>query len=653
MKRITKKDIIIKYLFISSLFIYYSFLPEVCAQTNWLNFSNSKAVRDIIFQNDYAWIATSGGLLKMDLRTEDMYLYNRANSGIPSNNISRLCIDSSNNIWVGTYDAGLAIFDGTIWKSYEKDFSTLNSNRILSLLADSKGLVWIGTDFGLYRFYDGYLRSDWDIQGIINDIVEDNNGAIWIATTGELLRIYDCKMKFWGQASKPIPFFNVSDLAVGKENKIWIVEREGIIVYDDSLFSKFDFSSVDFAYGLVSSLTTDSENNLWLASPYGEIAVYNGVNFQFFNDKNSELSGARINKIKVDNSGTLWVCTENGLYRYNYGWEFINTKTSILNTTQHPRIFADNNKNIWLTDGLDLYFFGKDKTEHYGRANSKFRGAYSIVNDKKGKIWIGHGDGLTLFDGRNWKEIDTLESIFYKRDKEIFEEYKDTNWVEKNYKHYLIDTNSIFDATTFVTNLTFDQRGYLWFRAGERLIKYDGTNWTVYDTVNSDIGATNISDIAIDGSNNIWIGTYTKGLIKYNGNEWIVYDSTNALIDNRINSVNIFNDSVFIATRKGTMLFDNEKWIEIFTGGNMHEIIKDENGAYWITVELGLVKTSEKDHALYSTINSGLANNYIQSICIDYNGNFWILTNGGINIFNEDGIVEAERIQKFFQNFNE
>ena len=498
-------------------FVFFPvFLPTIMAklfaQNNWLNFTNSKEVRDIVFQENYAWVATSGGLIKINLMNDERYLYDRSNSGIPSNNISRLCIDSSNNVWVGTYDAGVAKFDGINWECYSEDFDRLKSNRILALFTDSKGIVWIGTGWDLYRFYDGYLLNDWNIQGIIQDITEDKNGAIWIGTTGELLRISDGKLKFWGQVNKPIPFFNVSNLAIGNDNKIWILAKEGLITYADSQFSKFSINSIDFPYGTISSLTIDNQNNLWLVSPYGRIAKYNSINYEVFDSKNSELMGGRINKIKVDKSGIVWACTGNGLYKFEYdSWHFINTKTSILNSKQSTNLFSDIKNNIWLVDGSDLYFFDRDTLKHYDRSNSKFKGAYSIAFDRSGQVWIGHSSGLTMFDGTHWKEIDTLETIIFNREKEIFEKYKDTAWVKENFKDYLLDSNSYFDAKPFVTKLTFDNTGNLWFRASDELIKYDGKNWILFDTSNSVIKTTSISDIAFDSENNLWIGTYTHG----------------------------------------------------------------------------------------------------------------------------------------------
>ena len=142
------------------------------------------------------------------------------------------------------------------------------------------------------------------------------------------------------------------------------------------------------------------------------------------------------------------------------------------------------------------------------------------------------------------------------------------------------------------------------------------------------------------------------GLIKYDGEKFLVYDSTNAVIANRVNSLSICKDSLFVSTTRGTALFDGDNWHEIFMGVTTNTTIKDKNGNYWIASSIGLINPNRNGYGkFYSTMNSGIANNYIQTICFDFDGNLWILSNGGINVFNEEGIKNEEQIVNFFTSF--
>ena len=75
---------------------------------------------------------------------------------------------------------------------------------------------------------------------------------------------------------------------------------------------------------------------------------------------------------------------------------------------------------------------------------------------------------------------------------------------------------------------------------GSGLAKFDGTNWTVYNTSNSGLPDNMGSySLAIDGSGNKWIGTHV-GLAKFDGTNWTVYNNSNSgLPDNSVRSIAI------------------------------------------------------------------------------------------------------------------
>ena len=55
------------------------------------------------------WISTKSGLLKFE--SGQWEIYNKENSQIQSNNLTRLYIDGYDNIWIGSFDNGLSIFN--------------------------------------------------------------------------------------------------------------------------------------------------------------------------------------------------------------------------------------------------------------------------------------------------------------------------------------------------------------------------------------------------------------------------------------------------------------------------------------------------------------------------------------------------------------
>ncbi len=86
------------------------------------------------------------------------------------------------------------------------------------------------------------------------------------------------------------------------------------------------------------------------------------------------------------------------------------------------------------------------------------------------------------------------------------------------------------------------------------LAKFDGVNWTVYNTSNSGLPDNGVRAIAIDGQGNKWIGTYGGGLAKFDGVNWTVYKTSNSGLP---------NNDVWAITIDG----QGNKWIGTGGGG--------------------------------------------------------------------------------------
>jgi hypothetical protein len=108
------------------------------------------------------WVATSSdGLLVYDGAVwtteapEDFWM------------VRALAIDGADRVWAGTFSDGVAVFDGQAWVTYDRANSGLPSDGIKSIAVDSIGRAWIGTEWGLAVLagteWQAYHMSDSDI----------------------------------------------------------------------------------------------------------------------------------------------------------------------------------------------------------------------------------------------------------------------------------------------------------------------------------------------------------------------------------------------------------------------------------------------------------------------------------------------------------
>ena len=198
-----------------------------------------------------------------------------------------------------------------------------------------------------------------------------------------------------------------------------------------------------------------------------------------------------------------------------------------------------------------------------------------------------------------------------------------------------------------------------WIGTDSGLVKFDGTTWTLYDSLNTSLPINDVQAIAIDRNGNKWIGT-NFGLAEFDGTSWTMYNISNSsLPDNDVQAVAIDGGgNKWIGTSIGGLVkFDGTNWT-IFNilnssllSDNVNSIVIDVNNFLWTGTGYGLTKsdTAGINWTVYNTSNSGLLDNYISSIAIDGNGNKWIGTiQGGLAVFNETGIVT--KVQKLTNN---
>jgi len=96
-----------------------------------------------------------GSAVAASSQTQEWIVYNTDNSGLPYNDVIALAIDEQGNKWIGTFNDGLAKFDGEAWTVYNTRNSGLPDNWVCSLAIDEQENIWIGTESGLAVYREG------------------------------------------------------------------------------------------------------------------------------------------------------------------------------------------------------------------------------------------------------------------------------------------------------------------------------------------------------------------------------------------------------------------------------------------------------------------------------------------------------------------
>ena len=157
----------------------------------------------------------------------------------------------------------------------------------------------------------------------------------------------------------------------------------------------------------------------------------------------------------------------------------------------------------------------------------------------------------------------------------------------------------------YPSSVAADSSGNIWIGTGIEavygppggigLLKYDGTNFTVYDPNNSGLHDFDIQCVAVDPQNRVWVGTFNAGFSIFDGSNWTTYNSDNSpLPGNHVEWFFFKNGKTFISTQSGFSVFDGSNWTTYtpqnsgLTDRDCESVVVDEQCNVWVATECGL-----------------------------------------------------------------
>lgn len=328
--------------------------------------------------------------------------------------------DSSNHIWIGTWDKGLWKLDPRT-KQVEKYLTGEKGKGILhihSILEYSPELLLIGSDDGLTIFnpvthesflYDDYGDSEKSLSDkFIYPILKDREGGVWIGTYYNgisYLPPYCGQFNGYSESSD-IPYFNsriISRFCEGENGNIWIASDDsGLSCFNPSTMQFLDFNGREKLnkHNLHALCMVDKD--LWIGT-YGDgiqiLNIQTGIikNYSISNglDENS------IYSIFKDSQGQIWTGSMNGICQYDAQKQRF-TPIKYLEALV-IEIAEDAKGNLWIaTQGKGLFRYSPQKNKEWKKYGLE-KGFNSLtVNhlciNKDNEIWVATSEGLYLYN---------------------------------------------------------------------------------------------------------------------------------------------------------------------------------------------------------------------------------------------------------------
>lgn len=598
----------------------------------------------------YLWVATADGLNRYDSYKFTVYRNNQDDSlSLPSNFITSLFIDNSNNLWIGT-SLGLSrynyktntfinfLFDenghrmrvlrfvewrkgdfivasdiGLFRFSEKKGFQKLNFPKmsfVNSSMLEIDNCLLVGADKGLFFYFpqsDTYrlANSSFSEKSVLTILPENlEKKRIWVGTEGSGLFKFDItnnvvkRYRHNKNNPKSISSDYIRSLCYDNQYRLWIGTFVGLNIFDETkeeftrYYNSF-YNEGSISQNSIRSLFCDQQGGMWCGTYFGGLNYYHPLKHQFEHVRHikgeNSLNDNVVSCMLVEPSGKIWIGTnDNGLNRYDPA-----------------------------SGQFEFY-----RSEEHNSSSLSGNNVKSLCRTKNGNLYVGtHGGGLDYFDvsAHRFKRIHLTDRV---DDNNVYSILKDRNqklWVGT------LNGLAVYDEKTGNSSLV-----------NQKLL-YNKKIFCLFS----------------DTKNRMWTGTDDG--VGYFTSDRKYYRSVKFAVRHKVlKTVYCFceqkSGNLWIGTQEGLYLFDEKSHSVVsckdnsgFPDYSIFGILEDSFNRLWISTNRGLIcYSTDSDTWRIYTEQDGMQSNQfnVYSYCKSDNGRMYFGGINGITAFYPERLID-------------
>lgn len=591
----------------------------------WENFSNITSTTDALVKNNTLWITAKGGIIKVDQTTSAKTFIHKGEAGLLSSSVERILTNAlTGDTWIGTYDNGLARWNGTSFESYPFPQNMFLKN----MRFDHFGKIWMESDLGLFRFNpangtytkindapsNAWVYNAWGFDFLTHQKVAVFNGTTNLITdvvTGTVIDSFqnpiDTATLGPGELGLNIIFQGCSPIAVSLftiDSATCILQNANqIVIHQKNGILRKATIGLQQGENVVNIIRNDADE-LILFSDMNNVYKWNGTGWDFIQSVPQQAMASRLLRV------------QNNTYYFNTGAEVMlytlsSSTSSTIDARQYP--FASNHIRAVAekpTGGVIIasanQLLNYDEALHnwtpYLTIPSKYNMAGNIKFLNGNMYYIDYGNMMYKYDG---VKFDSIPKLLNGLSNDVYD-YD----VMPNGTIWIVNGDGLlkYDGTTTtkiignISNRYFlsvkydDQRRTLWIGTNKGVIQYDvdfATSVMIDHTVVPQmLGAEAIQTITADKNNTIWFGANNSRAMFYDGTQYTVIGLPNAQTNDFVVDIDFNQDTVYFNMTggnggvykyfNGNFQFLHPTTVPQLLGAQNDAILIDKSGSLWI-----------------------------------------------------------------------
>lgn len=374
-------------------------------------------------------------------------------------------------------------------------------------------------------------------------------------------------------------------------------------IYKEGLRKNFKILGKEQGLGLslVISMLEDRFGRIWMGGGEGEICVFDGRKFIYY-----RVPGMvdNVYDIEEDVNGKIWFTTNgSGIYCFN-GQHFCLARFPE-EDLDDAKLFSwsmDLDQSGRLLVGTHRHGLLSITENDYTRIDTSYglpdMSVTAINVDSSNRLWLGHySRGVSLVEFGRVESITHPEHLPTNRVYSLAEYDSSTTAIGTRQGLALVDskhgnvTSSQHLPAHVVDEMVVDGQNRLWVGINNRhgCYKLENGKWQQF-TEKDGLSSDRIMSLLVDSEENLWLGTFGKGVVKHEPDVFENFNKSSGLTDNKIWALLPF-DGGLLAGGHGGIAYLKEDSIEVLdiipelVNDEVYDLYEDRDGYLWISAK--------------------------------------------------------------------
>jgi len=392
-------------------------------------------ISEFLYEKDsLLWIVGEKGLFLYNLFTKK-YAHFHSFDNQEVTHFNCLFSDNKNNLYIGTNENGILVFDKNKRKFIQKiehdntNILSLAGNNIEKIYIDKSENMWVsvwgkGIDYSNFakrkfvHILEEKQSKQLDIQNFIRCILTDKNGNIWVGTHNSGILLLNENKEILQKFV--LPNVNVQHLFQDSNRNIWAATTNGIFLYQKQKFIPYyntllPEKKADINY--VYQITQITDNQLLACTSFGVFSFsFNSATQKIHFEPFTGLTNAAYFYIFQDKKGRLYASFKDislNIYEKKAEkWEIIQK----IDFKGVARACYEDSDFLWIATSLGLWkvntktFENELFTQKNGLPSSSI---YAILPDKNRYFWLSTQRGICRFspNSKNCKNYNLSDGL--------------------------------------------------------------------------------------------------------------------------------------------------------------------------------------------------------------------------------------------------